>query len=722
MSFDSNSLQALCQELNTSQESTKEAEKFCASFLRNNNLQQPLYLYISATLAACSKLKKFPPNFVPSLFKTLVAGEDFVEFFKAFLKAVDVGNSVECEAIVEKYAFACRLYKKFVEKWAQMELEEKQGHSGIGVQLRDISWTFMALFRLQTPGNDLVQNANLMLSVLFFLLTHLPTTIFFSGKDAFEFLLKLFNSNNEQALEACSNFEAFMSILKEKEIIRCGNDFEGVFAASHYHYNLNRVSEFYMGQLTELTVSEIEFLKKPQPKTPIKHIRHRKNNVELKSKRIISWDNELSEAGLRSKLGEVPVSSSPCPNSFTPMSSAMELNNWIREILKKTSITQVPILLQEYDTLSNFSVYAKIEAYRNKLLSVMVDKENLPTIVGDVQNSNKGKTENILKLYVYSLHGMLKNEQKRQGNLSTLYTNENFHQATFACCIECIVFTYGLNINFEQVLSIADVSVFELWKLITTFVQFDSKMPVSLKKHFRDVENYILNENAWNEQSPIRQMIGQFVSECKTSAGNPIFNIFFKRLLSYLAQKLVEITEQLEILEEVKERVWELIKTCITDHMDLIVNRTLDTIVLCSIYAVCKLFKPISFKVLIENFSVLNPTSEHVFKQIAGAGDIIKFYNLFFIPRFKDYLSQGTENLKNFFQSPLRASLPITSPSRNSAFCSPKTPYLTPRTRKLWASAEGTHTIVHKKGRLISFDDEPQLPKIEEDSPVHHKK
>ncbi len=561
-----------------------------------------------------------------------------------------------------------------------------------------------------------------MLSVLFFVLSRLPSTLFFSSKEPLEYLLKLFNSNSEQALEACEEFEMFMNELKAAEVLRCGPELEGVFAASHYHYNLSRVSELYVSQLNELSVSEIEFLKKPQPKTPIKHVRHRKNNVELKSKRIISWDNEVTEAGLRSKLAEVPVPSSPCPNSFTPMSSAMELNNWTREILKKTSITQIPSLLAEYDTLSNFSVYAKIEAYRNKLLSVMVDKENLPTIVPEPQNPSKGKTENVLKLYVYSLNGMLKNEQKRQGNLTALYTNENFHQATFACCIECVVFTYGLNLNFEQVLAIAEVSVFEFWKLITTFVQFDNKMPISLKKHFKDVENSILNEFAWSELSPIRQMMTQFVSECRNSAGNPIFSIFFKRLLSYLAQRLVEVTEQLEILEEVKEKVWELVKTCVTDHMDLIANRSLDTIVLCSIYAVCKLFKPISFKVLIENFSVMNPTSEKVFKQIAGAGDIIKFYNLCFIPRFKDFLSQGTENLKNFFQSPLRASLPITSPSRGSAFCSPKTPYLTPRTRKLWVLAEGNSTIVHKKGRLISFDDEPQLPKIEEDSPVHHNK
>ena len=337
-----------------------------------------------------------------------------------------------------------------------------------------------------------------MLGVLNFVLTHLPSTVSFNGSP-FDYLVRLFNGNVDQGQESSHEIIAFMMDLKAKEIIRSNSadfsNFDGIFSASHYNFNFNKLCEHYLRSLCQLNISEIEFIKKAQPKTPVKHTRHRKNNTELKSKRIIAWDNEPSEADIKTKLGEVPVQASPCKNSFTPMSSAMELNNWLREILKKTSLGQVPPLLQEYDTISNFSVYAKIEAYRNKLNSTVLEKENLPSMLQDYTN-HKSKTESILKLYVYSLHGMIKNEQKRQGNLSSLYTNENFHQATFACCIECIVFSYGLNINFDQVLSIADVSVFEFWKLIMTFTQFDGKMPISLKKHFRDVENFILNESA----------------------------------------------------------------------------------------------------------------------------------------------------------------------------------------------------------------------------------
>lgn len=721
MSFDSNSLQAFCQELGVGIDAVREAEACCKLFLRANSIQQPIYLYTAATLIATLRTRQGSNAFVQNLFKNLVGAGEFVEFFKAFVQVVSPGEANQALSIVEDFSFAWRLYKKFLEKWAQLELEQKQGHSGSSVQLRDTIWVLIALRRLQMQSNDLVENACLLLAAFDFALGHLPQSVSFSNSNNKDFLQRLFNAEIEQYNESCSSFETFLACLKSSELLRCGDNFEGLFAASHIHFNQGKLTEFYVQSLKEWQVSEVEFLKKTQPKTPIKQTRHRKAQLDLKSKRIISWDNE-SDCGIKSKLGEVPVQASPSTHSFTPMSSAMELSNWVREVMKKINLAQVPQLLEEYDSAANFSVYAKIESFRNRLVTVLNEKENLPSMLSEGNGTSKSKSENILKLYVYSLHGMIKNEQKRQGNLNTLYNNENFHQATFACATESIVFAYGLTLNFEQVLSLAEVSVFEFWKIITTFVQFDSKIPISLKKHFRDVENHIINESAWTDSSAIYSLMAQFVNDSKTSSGSPIFNIFFKRLLSYLAQKLVEVTEQVEILEEVKERIWELIKTCITEHLDLLSNRTLDTIILCSIYAVCKLFKPISFKTLIENFSIQNPGKEHVFKQVAGAGDIIKFYNLHFIPRFKESLSQGTENLKNFFSSPLRASLPITSPSRGSAFCSPKTPYLTPRTRKLWASAEGTQNIGPKKGRLISFDDEPQLPKIEEDSPIHRNK
>ena len=719
MSFDSNGLLAYCQEIGLTSLAVREAENLCKAFLRSNSVQQPLYLYTASVLSAGLQSKEEPNAFLQNLFKNLTVPEDFIEFYKNFQSVVSPATAEQALSIIEDFSFSWRLYKKFLEKWAQLELEQKQGHSGSASSLRDTIWVLISTRRQSMQSNDLVQNAYLLLSALHFALTHLPSTITFSVSPLHTFLIKLFNADADQSQESISSFETFIACLKTSDLLRCSSDnFEGIFAASHINYNHTKLSDFYSQNLQNWQFNEIEFLKKHQPKTPVKQTRHRKGQVELKSKRIITWDSD-PDIGLKSKLGEVPVQSSPNPNSFTPMSSAMELSNWLREIMKKIQLASVPSLLEEYNSVANFSVYAKIEDFRNRLAAGLTEKENLPEIVGDVQRSGKSKSESILKLYVYALHGMIRNEQKRQGNLNTLYNNEHFHSATFACAIESFVFAHGISLNFYQVLEIAQVSVFEFWKIITTFVQFDSKIPISLKKHFRDIENHIINECAWTDSSVILPMMTQFVNDSKTSSGSPIFNIFFKRTLSYLAQKLVEVTEQVEILEEVKERIWELIKTCITENVDLLTNRTLDTVVLCSIYAVCKLFKQVSFKTLIENFSIQNPGKEHVFKQVAGAGDIIKFYNLFFIPRFKESLSQGTENLKNFFSSPLRASLPITSPSRVNAFCSPKTPYLTPRTRKLWASSEGTQIIGHKKGRLISFDDDPQLPKIEEDSPIN---
>ena len=77
--------------------------------------------------------------------------EDFIEFFQDFLKTSDL-HLVECEELIKNYAFSWRLYKKLLEKWAYLELEEKQGYSGAGTQLRDMPWVLICVKHSQSPS------------------------------------------------------------------------------------------------------------------------------------------------------------------------------------------------------------------------------------------------------------------------------------------------------------------------------------------------------------------------------------------------------------------------------------------------------------------------------------------------------------------------------------------------------------------------------------------
>ena len=164
MSFDSNSLSSLCYDLDLDRETIKEAEKICNSYLKKHSIQQPMYLYIASSIIAATRSGSYPPNFLGNALKNLKSPEEFIDFFKHLLREVEAESSCykDCEDIIENYTFSWLLYKKFVEKWAQLELSEKQGHSGTVSKLRELAWTIVALKRSKSEsGNnrDLVENA-----------------------------------------------------------------------------------------------------------------------------------------------------------------------------------------------------------------------------------------------------------------------------------------------------------------------------------------------------------------------------------------------------------------------------------------------------------------------------------------------------------------------------------------------------------------------------------
>lgn len=67
------------------------------------------------------------------------------------------------------------------------------------------------------------------------------------------------------------------------------------------------------------------------------------------------------------------------------------------------------------------------------------------------------------------------------------------------------------------------------------------------------------------------------------------YNVFFKRVLHVSAFRIHELCELLGVSEDVKERVWEIMKICLsTEPHKLMPNRHLDQIIMCTIYGVCK--------------------------------------------------------------------------------------------------------------------------------------
>lgn len=177
---------------------------------------------------------------------------------------------------------------------------------------------------------------------------------------------------------------------------------------------------------------------------------------------------------------------------------------------------------------------------------------------------------------------------------------------------------------FTQLLEFMNLSVFDFWKLVNSFIVVDPQMPTPLKRHFRDIEIKIVTELGWKFGSPILRIIETILdkamkdqknmitshkenqdvhmqsstpdntayknsdnkkettpgsgespmteeeapSKFKESKSNKLskathvepHDLFFRRVLHLAAYKILTLSGELELSDYVKEQLWEVMK------------------------------------------------------------------------------------------------------------------------------------------------------------------
>ena len=121
---------------------------------------------------------------------------------------------------------------------------------------------------------------------------------------------------------------------------------------------------------------------------------------------------------------------------------------------------------------------------------------------------------------------------------------------------------------------------------------------------------------------------------------------FFKRVLQQAALTILQIAQEMKLNEAIHEQIFKLMKMGLSRETDILVDRHLDQIVLCAVYLVCKInasTKTMKFNQILEVYDkVANPASckaNEVYMKVFVEGntyvDIIKFYNLVYVPKMK---------------------------------------------------------------------------------------
>lgn len=415
----------------------------------------------------------------------------------------------------------------------------------------------------------------------------------------------------------------------------------------------------------------------------------------------------------------------PSPGMRTPVSAAVETNNWLREVLSSTILMPVTPQLRQF--FSDCAVdpterIARVLQERSDLLlaargttrvtatrvrstaTLVIDDEqegdadengNSRNFLSGVDDSLKRSTNLSIVLFYRVLEPLLlaERERLRNNDFSKLLNNEVFLAALFACSAEVVLKAHSLiTISYPFLLDHLHVNVFHFVTTSESFVKYAPKLPSALKKHMGDVKNRILDSAVWKSDSALYQLLAgshrspssapgtplsaatsslSDVTRCAPVGHAPVLRLFFRMVLSRAASRIYQLCSLLSLDSTDQNQIWTAVKECITSHQYLLRDRHLDLIVLCNIYAVCKVSRgrnvsqaaaTMSFKRLLacykqltrQNISAINPAGGSPLSSRSGdgvthgiileneklRGDIIKFYNRCYITPMKVFILQ----------------------------------------------------------------------------------
>ncbi|KAL0482943.1 hypothetical protein AKO1_014089 [Acrasis kona] len=315
----------------------------------------------------------------------------------------------------------------------------------------------------------------------------------------------------------------------------------------------------------------------------------------------------------------------------------------------------------------------------------------LDTLVGQVPFDSSQESQHrrdlVKKIYYNVLRDMLQGEEKRlkEQNFTTLLTNENFHKSHIICSVETVLFAFNMRdlISFPDLLKLFKLQAFELSIIIESYVQHATWFGSAFRRHFRTVEERLFDSLCWTKDSILYTKIFESLDQIQTPVeignGTPIakkkqriFTVhnqsdnpttksksiavryLYKKVFRLASQRIQELCAAFSehITRDKLEFIWRVVYHVLTQHQKLMIDRHLDQMIMCGIYAVCKVAKiQISFRHIISNYRFLCEGGRSMSPVEIGkilykvqvenesdTGDIVRFYNYGFIPQVKDFI------------------------------------------------------------------------------------
>uniref|UniRef100_A0A674HUQ2 Retinoblastoma-associated protein n=1 Tax=Terrapene triunguis TaxID=2587831 RepID=A0A674HUQ2_9SAUR len=347
------------------------------------------------------------------------------------------------------------------------------------------------------------------------------------------------------------------------------------------------------------------------------------------------------------------------------------------------------------------------------------------------------------------------------------------------------------DLSFPWILNVLDLKAFDFYKVIESFIKAEPSLTREMIKHLERCEHRIMESLAWQSDSSLFDLIKQskeregqvdqpeptctlnfplqhnhtaadlYLSPVRspkkkgsTASLNPTpiidaqpvlapqtqkpqkstsLSLFYKKVyrLAYLRLN----TLCLRLLfdhPELEHLIWTLFQHTLQNEYELMKDRHLDQIMMCSMYGICKVKNvDLRFKIIVTAYKELTNTNQETFKRVLireGQYDsIIVFYNLVFMQKLKTNILQYASNrpptlspIPHIPRSPYKFSnSPLRVPAGNNIYISPlKSPYkfsegmlsptkMTPRSRILVSIGEsfGTSEKFQKINQMVGSSD-----------------
>ncbi|KAI1241870.1 hypothetical protein IHE44_0005372 [Lamprotornis superbus] len=343
------------------------------------------------------------------------------------------------------------------------------------------------------------------------------------------------------------------------------------------------------------------------------------------------------------------------------------------------------------------------------------------------------------------------------------------------------------DLSFPWILNVFDLKAFDFYKVIESFIKAEPSLTREMIKHLEHCEHRIMESLAWQSGSPLFDLIKQskeregqtdqpeptstlnmplqhnhtaadlYLSPVKSpkkkASGPPLsatstpdvqpavipqtqkaqkstsLSLFYKKVYLLAYRRLHTLF--LHLLSEhpdLEPLIWTLFQHTLQNEYELMRDRHLDQIMMCSMYGICKVKNvDLRFKIIVSAYKEFCNTNQETFKRVLIREEqydsIIVFYNLVFMQKLKTNILQYASSrpptlspIPHIPRSPYQFSnSPRRVPAGNNIYISPlKSPYkfsdgfqsptkMTPRSRILVSIGEsfGTSEKFQKINQML---------------------